>query len=509
MALERLTYGPRVAQFCGANVRQTKGKWGGTPLDFEPWQREFLDEAFSVDPATGLRWYREVLLGIPRKNGKSTMAGGIGLYLLVADGEAGPEVYAAAAAKDQARVVFDQARDFVLTSPTLPDVLQVRRYDIACPENRGVFRVVSSDARLQHGSNPSGNVIDELWAHKDAELYTALTSGTGARAQPMTVTITTAGWDLESPLGMLYDRALRLPDVTRPTPFLTVAKDRANGFLMWWYGAPDDADADDPLTWSGSNPASWITDQYLRTERSKPSMRDADFRRLHLNQWTTSEQLWLPAGAWKQGLDVGAVLTDTLPVGVGIDMGQTHDSTGVVVAQRQGEDVVVRARAWENPYPKGHTLHDGWQVSTEEIRKHLQGLFADYPVPMSKRDERTAPGPAYAYDPWHFRESAEMLADDGLNMVEFPQFASRMGPASEQLYELVKAGRLKHDGDPILARHVAAATAKLTRRGWVITKPEGSSRRIDLAIALAMAVDQALREAPKPRVRKPRFPIGF
>lgn len=505
---QRLTYGPAVAAFCQGNVRHTKGRWGGKPLDYEPWQREFLDEAFSINPDTGLRWYREVVLGIPRKNGKSTMAGGIGLYLVVADGEQGPEVYAAAAAKDQARVVFDQARDFVLTSPTLPDVLQVRRYDITCPENRGLFRVVSSDARLQHGSNPHGNVIDELWAHKDGELYTALTSGTGARLQPITITITTAGWDMESPLGLLYDRALRLDDIERPTPYLTIARDRANGFLLWWFGAPDDADPDDPAVWAGVNPASWITEQYLRTERNKPSMREADFRRLHLNQWTTAEQLWLPKGAWVLGLDPKAVLTDTLPVGVGVDMGQTHDSTGVVVAQRQGEDVVVRARAWDNPYPKGHRLHDGWQVSTEEVRRHLRDLRDAYPVPMAKRDERTVPGPAFAYDPWHFRESAEMLADDGLNMVEFPQYASRMGPASEGLYELVKAGRIKHDGDPVLARHLAAATAKLTRRGWVITKPEGSSRRIDLAVAMAMAVDLAMREAPKRRT-KPRAPVGF
>lgn len=300
-----LTYGPAVTKFARDHIRQTKGRWANLPLTYEPWQREFLNDAFRLDPATGLRLYREVLLGVPRKNGKSTMAGGIGLYLLVADGEQGPEVYAAAAARDQARVVFDQARQFVQASPDLGDVLLVRRYDIHCPENMGVFRVVSSEGRLQHGSNPSGNVIDELWAHNDGgDLYTALTSGTGARLQPFTVTITTAGWDLTSVLGTMYDRAMKLPVVTKPSPYLTIARDDASGFLCYWYAAPDDADPDDPAVWKGCNPSPWVTEPYLRSERNKPGMRDADFRRLHLNQWTTAEQLWLPKGAWNGCGDV-------------------------------------------------------------------------------------------------------------------------------------------------------------------------------------------------------------
>ena len=500
--------GPQVAKFANLHLRQTKGRWAGERLVYERWQQDFVDEAFSINPATGRRWYREVLLGLPRKNGKSTIAGSVGLYLLVGDGENGPEVYVAAAAKDQARVVFDQQRDFVLTSPTLPDVLQVHRYDITCPENRGVMRVLSSDARLQHGSNPHGNVIDEYWAHNDPDLYLALTSGTAARAQPMTVTITTAGWDPESPLGQLYERSMALPDLEHPTPYLTVARDRDNGFLFWWYGAPEDADPDDPKVWAGCNPASWITPEYLKSERNKPSMREADFRRLHLNQWTSAEQLWLPGGAWAKCLSNVRALDPGLPVGVGIDMGQTHDSTAVVVAQAQGDEVIVRARTWDNPYPKGHTLHDVWKVSVEEIRAHLRDLYQQFPAVMALRDGRKVAGPAFAYDPWHFRESAEELNDDRLNMVEFPQFASRMGPASESLYELITTGRIRHDGDPVLSRHVANATAKLTRRGWVLTKPEGSSRKIDAAVAMAMAVDMALREAPKPK-KPPRAPVGF
>jgi len=208
-----------------------------------------------------------------------------------------------------------------------------------------------------------------------------------------------------------------------------------------------------------------------------------------------------------------------------------YDSTGVVWAQRKrkqpcenpacveaeahGQDgcradiVVVRARRWANPYPPGHRLRDAWRVNTEEVREHLRTLHERYPEAMAKRDKRTMPGPAFGYDPWHFRESAEMLEEEGLNMVEFPQNAARMGPASELLLELVKAGRIVHDGDSELRQAITSAIAVRTRRGWVISKPKGSTRLVDLAVACAMAVTMAMLEPPKPRERKPRRAVGF
>jgi phage terminase large subunit-like protein len=415
-------------------------------------------------------------------------------------------------------------------SPTLGDYLLVMRDRIDCPENNGHLRVIASDAKLQHGSNPSGNVIDELWAHATDDLYTALTSGTAAREQPFTLTITTAGFDEESPLGRLYGRALEL-EVERPTPYLTIARDRESGFLMYWYGVPDDPafDVSDPAVVAQANPASWVTERYLRKEMTKPSMRLIEYKRWHANQWTASEDAWLEPSLWdacrddtdEAGLPAHPP-TKALPVGVAVDMGEVYDATGRVVAQRQpcwhpdhvpeaclGDVVVVRARRWSNPYPPGHALRDQWKVSTEEVRADLREQRELYPVPMAKRDHRTMPGPAFGYDPWHFRESAEMLEDEGLNMVEFPQNAARMGPASEQLLELVKARRIVHDGDTQLRQAITSATAKRTNRGWVITKPKGSTKLVDLAVACAMAVSMAMLEAPKPRKKASRRAVGF
>jgi len=176
---DALSGGPHFAAYCERYIRHTKGRWAGRPLIYEDWQREFWWEALEFDPATGLRIYNEVGLGIPRKNTKSTMASAAGLYMLDADGEPEPEVYVAAAARNQAGIVLGQARSMVQRSPLLLDRLVPHRYAIECPRNGGVMRSLSSDAALQHGLNPSANIVDELHAHKSAELYTALTTGTG------------------------------------------------------------------------------------------------------------------------------------------------------------------------------------------------------------------------------------------------------------------------------------------------------------------------------------------
>jgi phage terminase large subunit-like protein len=201
--------GDVVTQFAQEWIVQTKGRWAGNPLVLEPWQRSFMDELFLVYD-DGERVYREALLGIARKNGKSTISAAIALYMLLASGEQGPEVYVAAGSKDQARIVFDQAREFVVASPRLSDWLQVQKNAIICKANNGVFRVLAAEAGTNYGLNPSGVVIDELHVHEDPELYYSLTTGQLARESPLVVSITTAGWDRDTICYQLYERGQEL-----------------------------------------------------------------------------------------------------------------------------------------------------------------------------------------------------------------------------------------------------------------------------------------------------------
>jgi phage terminase large subunit-like protein len=279
--------GEEVAKFAAEYIIQTKGRWAGQPLVFEPWQRALLDELFLVD-ANGDYIYREALIGVARKNGKSCLASALALYMLTASGEAGAEVYSAAASRDQARVVFDQARAFVEASPGLQDFLKPMRSAIVCESTGGIYRALSAEGALQHGLNPHCVIMDELWAFttpSQVELYYALTTGQLARENPLIVSITTAGYDPDSICGKVYERGRSLK---------TTEEQRAARFLFSWHQAPDGCDLDDEQAWRQANPASWIALDDLRHERKR--LPEHVYRRLHLNEWTASEEAWLPEG---------------------------------------------------------------------------------------------------------------------------------------------------------------------------------------------------------------------
>jgi phage terminase large subunit-like protein len=510
---DALSGGPRFAAFCEHYLRHTKGRWAGTPVTWEEWQRRFWWEALELDPVTGLRVYQEVGLGLPRKNGKSTKASSIGLYGLVADGEAEPEVYVGAGAKQQAGIVMGQSLKMARRSPRLAPYVRVLKYTVEGTRNGGIMRALASDGALAHGLNPSMNLIDEVHAHKSADLYTALTTGTGARDQPLTLWITTAGVDEENLLRDLYQQMFEGGGTLEVvSPFLSIYRDREAGILIYWYGAPQDADIEDPAVWVGCNPASWRTAAALDKDFRKlvAKGRLLEWRIYHLNQIAGTEEAWLPEGSWAK-LAEGSPdpddpwhgLDSSLPCGVGIERSPTQTSAAVVVAQRGADGrLTVRAKHFRAEAVTG-------TVSVVAMREACRLIRARFPAPMVK-DPKTRvnlAGPAFAYDPAGWGESAEQLAGEGLNMVTFAQTAATMAPASTSTYELVADGRLVHDGDPVLAEHVADTTALLTERGMKVMK--GKRRPNSGAIAAVMAVAVALPEPPKPFVRKRTAARGF
>lgn len=477
------TAGAHFANFAETYCHHTKGRWAGQSLTFEPWQREVFDEILALDER-GRRVYQFVLLGLPRKNAKTTKAAALGLYLAGPDGEAGPEVIMAAGSRDQAAMVFDQARAFVETNPELEDWFEPQRFLIRCPSTNGFIRRVAADGRLQHGWNPHGIVIDELHAFdtpRQEELYTAMTTATGAREEPLTVAITTAGFHKDTVLGRLYDRAMNLPGVERRGG-LTIARDRDTGFLMLWYGAPVEADIDDPAVWADANPASWITKEYLRRQLNSPEMDEGSFRRLHLNQWTKARDAWLPVGCWA-GLRSDAEIEDGTEICVGVDVGLKHDSTAVVIAHRLSDGrVALRAHVWspvhDAPY---HTYAPGGRVDLGVIEDHIKGLAQRYFV----RE--------VVFDPRYFERSAQHLSESGLWVAPLEQQSARMADALQGFYVAAREGRITHNGDPVLSSHVEATAAEMTERGWKIKKLK-SSMRIDALVAAVMAHSRAARD---------------
>lgn len=200
-----------VIDFIQTFCKHSKGKWGGKPVVLELWQKALISALFGfVDKYTGLREYRQLILIIGRKNGKSTLASCIGLYLLVADREAGPEIYSAATKKDQAKIIWKEARSMIKKSPALAKRLALRVAEIRCGFNEGTFEPLGSDSDKLDGLNVHGVLIDELHALKDKNLYDVLVDGMTAREQPLCVITTTAGTVRDNIFDLKYDECERI-----------------------------------------------------------------------------------------------------------------------------------------------------------------------------------------------------------------------------------------------------------------------------------------------------------
>jgi len=473
--------GEHVAAFAREYCRHTKGRWAGQPVAFEPWQQAFMDEAYRLDDS-GRRVYRNVLLGLPRKNGKSTIASALALYHAGADGEAGAEVIIAAGSRDQAGIVFDQARAFVEASPDLAAHFDAQRFVIYGPAGSTIKRV-AADGRMQHGTSPSAVILDELHAletPRQEELYAALNTASGAREQPMNLAITTAGYNRHTILGRLYADAMRSPDVQREG-MLTVARNVEAGFLMWWYGLADDDDPT-PDNVLAANPASWITGEVLEAQRESPTVDEYAFRRLHANQWTSARNAWLPAGLWEATGREGYAIPEGSDVVVAVDVGLVHDSTAVAVASRLPDGrVALDCRVWAaRDDAVAHVILPGGRVDLAVIEAHIESLADRYTV----RE--------VVYDPRFFERSAATLSDAGFITAPIDQSSRRMAEAYAAFYTAAQDERVVHPADPVAAAHVEATQATMTERGWRIGRQR--LNRIDACVAMCMALWRADRE---------------
>lgn len=196
-----------IQTFC----KHSKGKWGGKPVILELWQKAITAALFGfVDKDTGLREYRQLILIVARKNGKSTFASCLGLYLLVADSEAGPEIYSAATKKDQAKIIWREACSMIKKSPALNKKLDLRVSVIRSRFNEGTFEPLGSDSDKLDGLNVHGALIDELHALKDKNLYDVLIDGMTAREQPLCIITTTAGTVRDNIYDLKYDECERI-----------------------------------------------------------------------------------------------------------------------------------------------------------------------------------------------------------------------------------------------------------------------------------------------------------
>jgi phage terminase large subunit-like protein len=492
-------------------LRHTKGEWAGEGFQLQAWQKKIVREVFGWKREDGTRKFRRVYIEIPRKNGKSTLSAGLALYLLFADNEPGAEVYSAAADREQAAIVFDQAKQMVQGSPALSRYAKVFRRAVVVDESMSSYKVLSSDAPTKHGLNAHGVIFDELHAQPNRELWDVMTTSMGARRQPLLVAITTAGYDRNSICWEQHEYARQVA--------AGVIVDES--FYSFIAAAGEGDDWMDPAVWAKANPSMGVTvqEEYLRAEaeraRQVPAYQNT-FRRLHLNQWTQQDERWLDMAAWEASAgplgakELEGELLGQLGYG-GLDLASTTDiaAFAMVFPMEAGvygvvlrfwiprENMMERARRDRVPYDAW--VRDGWMTATPGNVIDFTRIVADIRELGKRFKVREV-----AFDRWGAVQVSQELQNAGFEMVQFGQGFASMASPTKELLRLVLEGKLWHGGNPVLRWMADNMTVEMDAAGNVKPSKKRSREKIDGMVAMIMGLDRALRNESRPSVYEGR-----
>lgn len=448
----------------------------GEPLRLRDWQRSLLDCVYARDEDGGLQ-FQTCLIGMPRKNGKSALSSAaIGLYSLLGEGIGGGEVIAVAAEKEQARIVFNEAKRMVEESE-LSELVTIYKDSLYVPATNSVFKVVSAEAYSKEGLNPSRVILDELHAHKNRDLFDVFSLAMGNRGKiGQLVAITTAGVKTDSTGSDSV--AYELYQYGKQICNGEIQDD--NFFMAWWEADPE-GDHKDPEQWRKANPGFGDLVSEQDFESAVRRTPEAEFRTKRLNQWVSRKEAWLPAGVW-EALETDFEMTPDDEYVLGFDGSWNNDSTSIVaviIPKEEGEPFKVkRVASWEKNFAVDD---DSWRVSKDEVTMFLMDFYTKFPHMREM-----------ACDPSFWFDELLLWQESGIPVVMYRNSPERTVPATSKLYDAIMNQKFVHDGDPALTRHIDNCVLKLDPRGGRITKDYKQPKlKVDNAIALMMAYDRA------------------
>ena len=477
-------------------------------IRLEPWQCFFIASIFGwIERRGGLRRFRSAYLEVPRKNAKSTVAAGIALYMLGWDDEPGAEVYSAATSAKQARMVFDVARDMVRREPRLAARgLLAREHEIRWPATASSFTPVASQTNTLDGLNPHCAVVDELHEHRTRDVLDVLDSGMGARSQPLTLMITTAGSDVH---GVCFEQHEYLEKILEGV----FEDDRYFGVI---YGMDKEDDPGQEATWAKANPNYGVSvnPEHMRAEwakakRSRPKF--GDFKRKHLNIWTSVGEGAIDLDGWRAGRRA-IRREDFAGAGgiTGLDLAIRHDMCAVVTAIEQaggeivvfGDYAVTRAVA-EEP---GNEVLLGWgEAGLLDIHPGAE-INLDRVAEAALAHVRLFGSAELAFDPMFAAQMIQqiepILEAMGCIAVEMRQTPMNMTGPFERLMARTLDGKIIHDGDLVLAWMASNTIAERRGEFW---KP-GRTREFNKIDGISALVTAMARMAAPEEDEAPLSP---
>ncbi|WP_229891453.1 terminase large subunit [Streptomyces lavendofoliae] len=499
-------------------LRHTQGKWAGKPLDPDPWQVAYiLAPVFGWvrwdDEAEGyVRIVRKLYVDVPRRNGKTTLSGGIAVYLMAADSEPGAQVYAAATSEKQARYTFDPIKTIAERAPALKGNVKAFTKKITHPASGSYFTVVSSVAEALHGANVHGGIIDELHVHKSPDLVETIETGTGSRRQPLVVIITTAD---EGKQESIYDRRRQYVE-----QLARGALHDPDTYGVVW-GADEGDDPHSEATWRKANPGYGVSPSaaYLRGASAEAQQSPADlakFLRLHLGIRTKQSTRFIRLEDWDN--NAGMVDEEALAgrdTWGGLDLASTSDLCALCWLFPDDETGTLDA-LWRFWTPEANLkaldkrtagaasrwVREGWLTATP-------GNVADYDWirEQIRRDRDKFKVRSIGYDPWNASQLTNDLVSERAPMVKVRQGFATMSPVLKEIQRLVLQGTprvpaLRHGGHPVVRWCVDNLAVAMDPAGNVKPDKANSGDKIDGVSALATAMAEIVARPPR---RKSRY----
>ena len=472
-------------------LKHTKGKWAGQRFKLESWQQFILWNIFGWMKADGTRRFRYVYVEIARKNGKTALSAGIGLYMLFADGEARPEVYSAATVKDQARICFSDAVEIVKKTD-LKNYLSPYRNSIVYELKGGTMKPLSSDYGTHDGLNPSCGIIDEFHAHKDSGMFDVIKSAFGARRQPLMFIITTAGFNKNGACYAYRSNVIKILQGINED-------DSLFGII---YTLDSKEEWDNPKMWIKSNPNLGVSvfPEYLADQVNDAKNRPEAVRNVmtkNVNLWVDAEKTWILDDMWQKC--IGTTDIESLrgcQCWGGLDLSNVSDITAFVLLFHENEKFQLLPFFWIpeekmlEKIRKENINYDKW--SSLGFVRVTAGNVLDYDFVKADilQIVEVYDLQSTAYDRWNASQTIIDLQNEGMECSPFGQGYGSMGAPTKEFEKMVLTEKIEHFGNPVLRWMMASTVVKTDPAGNIKPDKEKSSQKIDGIVASIMALGE-------------------
>lgn len=507
--------GMHVIEFCETFVFHTKGPLAGQPFKLEPYQQFTFYNVFGWKDETGKRRIKTVYDKQGRKNGKTAPLAAVGLYCLTFDSESSPEIYAGATKEAQAKIVWDQAFDYVYKSQLLRAIgVKNTQREIRFSKNMGKFKFLGGDSKTQDGLNPSLAIIDEYHAHKDDSIREVLESAMGARTNPLLYIITTAGFNMES-------ACKHAEDVYKE--ILSGIKKDDHTFIMI-HDLDEGDDWEDETNWYKANPnlGVSITIEYLRGEYNKAKNQPSkipNFKTKHLNMWVDAPEIRIPEEIWNlSNAKIQLKNFEENGCAGALDLSSTTDLSCLVFVSNPDADGIrdilpfffcpldtidkrskedkVPYRFWKDKKLSDHLDFTGTDLNKESFWKKETLLNAtagnqiDYQNIKSyvSYTNQILKPKWYEYDPWAATQLVQELTGNAVDMHPFPQTITHFSFPTKEFERMAFQGLFRHGGHPVLRWMLSGCVAYMDPNENIRYVKNKSTKRIDGIIATVMAL---------------------